>query len=430
MFPDKLEDLTSVQENIRKILVNKREPEVGVAVERVVQGNYQAYMGTVGPSIYKASVLKTYDTCMLGISLGSRKFENGKFEGCITWISEHFRYCYLVVADSIYRYTLQVMNQEHGDEEACRGLALSLGNAFIAQHNWVIKHYAELCNFEWVRMSQVEKHIDFEHRLNAYRKYYAEDAALKMLINNAAKNYLVEADTPVAKALAEQERSKSLERNIDLCSNYFLEEMAIFTCLHQQGCKVMVYPGSIKPLEVLSERKVAIAPKIFIQIRLNLKSKGIRCVASNQQTHIKRTPCGDAITTFLGEEEWSHMLRYMKLRQFKLGDVITLKGSSERVLKILSKGTVEVLSGDLVTGTLKQLRIYKPISLIDQEAFWGLSSSNNIVALEDSEVWLLSKKSCIKMSKHHPHVLLSLIRYTIESLRKYDASHNNSTKVA
>lgn len=373
-----------------------------------IKYRYIADMGTVSPQSIKKTVLKDYDACMLGISLGNQKSELDKFQGTIKWISAHFNRCALVVGDSIYKYTLQI--QQNLSIKDAISLALTNGQNFIAEHESIVARYRDRCDFDWICMSDVEENINFDIYHKIYKKIYYKDAFFRSQINLSSENYLC--GLPNSQKLLS---APLLQKNIDICANYFLEESAIFTCLCESNWNVLVYPGTIKPLQILSKGEIDGVPKPMlklIQIRLNLQKSTPYFIRTVQEDNsMQLDPAyGFSVLQNFKQDEWASLLNYTKRKSIQAGDVLLSPVNTNRSLIILIKGNVEILTGDLEKGNVKPIAKCGAISFLGERSFLGEPPTSKIVAaLTDCEILILTNQSYEKMKRQVPKLGLKLL---------------------
>ncbi len=405
-----LEELLILQEQVKDRIDDKRsliDKQVKSSQSRTIKYRYKIRWGTITPKHMKKQVLQGNGSCMLGISLGSAKSEGDRFEASIRWISQHFSRCVLVLADSIYRYTFQVTNKVN--IEAGRAAALKLGGQFVDDYQEIINRYRESCDFQWVKMSEIEQCPNFAHYHQSYQQLYHNDQQFHQQMNSEAQSYL--------SALADaQTLLHPLEKaqNIALSAEYFLEESAIFTCMCANGEHTLLYPGTIKPLQILSEGVMPGIPepiRKLILVRLNQSTQTPYFSPPGKSDDTTYAPAySSSILENLNDEEWSHILQYTDHRQFQAGDVLVQQGETARFLVILLKGNVEVISGDWHTGDVKQTLICGPISLFGERSFLeGYPVSKTLAALTDGEILLLTSRSLQKMVRRVPSTALHLL---------------------
>ena len=133
-------------------------------MSRIIKAEVQRQQGiTASPSTrrYKASLAKASPAatraeltaqrkCFLAISLASKNSEGGRLEACLAWISETFEECMVLVCDSLYRHTLQVVQQTPPSEAPA--LAQEHARQFVLAHEEMIDAFSGRCRF-CLRMS-------------------------------------------------------------------------------------------------------------------------------------------------------------------------------------------------------------------------------------------------------------------------------------
>lgn len=375
---------------------------------RTVNYRYKAKLGTVTPSSMKKVLFQTHSSCVLGVSLGSANSEGDRFEGSIRWIAQNFSRCILVVADSIYRHTLQIT--EHiAPEEGCVE-ALKLGADFIAEHRAIVDQYRDECEFEWRCMSQIEQHPEFSCYHQAYHDLYEHDGHVQAAINDEAHKYLAGLSRDAGST-----GSLSTEQSVAVSAKYLLEESAIFTCLCEQGEPVFVYPGTIKPLLIFSQYDGAGVPepiRKLVMVRLNLSTKNVYFSADPgplaEEALLPAHAC--SVLGDLSDEHWAHIQQHAEHRRFQAGDVLVPKGRTNRALTILLKGHAEVLEGDWNSGEVKRTLACGPVSMFGERSFLeGEPATKTLAALTDGELLELSAYSLKKMKKKVPSTVTHLL---------------------
>lgn len=389
-------------------LIPKKQEDIypQFKLTRVLKPKYNVKIGAVTPKHVKKN-LTDYPSCVLGISLGNAKMEDDQLEASIRWISENFTHCSLAVGDSIYRYTLQATQTI--EEQESKNKALQIGRDFVAKYEPMINRYRDTCNFEWACMSKVQQHVNFDKHHLVYKQLYVDNSVFKNLVDDSSNSYLSGAQD--ISALSESEKEEKLK----ITTNYFIEESAIFTCLCEEDRNLLIYPGTIKPLEIIAGGEIDGIPKSIqklIQIRINLKKKGSYVVRNaNDRIPTPIPPAHDLkLLTKIKNDNWDLFLSYTNKRRYKSGDIIVFNGMSNKDLYVLTKGNVEVLTGDMESGRLMQREKRGDISFINEQNFLNGSPRNTTVAaLTDCEVLFLSGKSFIKMLRINPEIAAPLL---------------------
>ncbi len=258
-----LEQLKLIQSKICKAIDIKKQ-DLNLTQ---IQG-YKASLAKVFPTHLRSS-LSEYQKCVFITSLGSKHFLNLKrLEACIKWISKNFQACIVLVGDSIYRLTIQ-LTQELKEDEALLE-AMNTGEKFINENSYLFDQYSQNCKFEFKKTSQIEKQSEFEMYYQSLQYLYQKDQSFQNMVNSFAQTYLNRDEQVEAKNNQEDYDQEKM----DLGTTYLLEESALFTCLAKQGWSVLVYPGSIKTFEEISEGlhpEVPLPLKQMVWVSLRLK---------------------------------------------------------------------------------------------------------------------------------------------------------------
>nr|VFJ94244.1 MAG: tRNA-dependent cyclodipeptide synthase [Candidatus Kentron sp. H]VFJ94805.1 MAG: tRNA-dependent cyclodipeptide synthase [Candidatus Kentron sp. H]VFK01923.1 MAG: tRNA-dependent cyclodipeptide synthase [Candidatus Kentron sp. H] len=224
---------------------------------------YKAKVDRVSPHSER-NTFERLDRCFLGVSLQNRNFARPKLAGIVQWIGRRFPHCTVLVADTVHRITLEV-TQGLAPEVALIE-ALALGQEFIHRERCVFEHWSEQTEFSFVTCGEIRQRP-------AYGGYHRE------LVR------LFETDIPFSESMesfghayyrgrsAHLDPEQSIRRSVD----YFLEELAVFACLQQEGLPVMVYPGSLGALAEIPEGLHPGAPRELLDlivVSLRLKGRG------------------------------------------------------------------------------------------------------------------------------------------------------------
>ncbi|NEO63566.1 MAG: tRNA-dependent cyclodipeptide synthase [Moorea sp. SIO1F2] len=225
---------------------------------------YRVSLSKVSPARLRSS-LSEYQKCIFGISLGSKNFvERKRIEPCIKWISENFNACLVLVTDSIYRLTIEVRQGVKGDE--ARLEAIRTGEQFINENYSLFEQYSGSCQFQLKKASEIEQQSDFKRYYEELQSLYQKNESFQGLVNLFAQNYL--------NRIQQLEIQQVDEGRQHLGITYLLEESALNACLVKQGWLVVVYPGSIKTFEDISEGlhpEVPLPLQQMIWVSLRLK---------------------------------------------------------------------------------------------------------------------------------------------------------------
>lgn len=241
-----LEKLKLLQSQISKTINFKIEnSELAINTKKIDRKYaYKASPKQIFPKNLQDS-LSNYQRCILGVSLGSNNFlYSERIEACIKWISQNFTACVVLVGDSVYRLTVEVRERLKGNE--ARLEAFQTGQEFINKNSMLFEQYSESCSFEFRLASQIEKQSDFKIYYEELQGLYGKNESFQSLVNSFAQIYLNR-----GKEVELEEADEFGQKH--LATTYLLEESALFTCLVKEGWSVIVYPGSIKTFEEISE---------------------------------------------------------------------------------------------------------------------------------------------------------------------------------
>ncbi|MEE8057357.1 MAG: tRNA-dependent cyclodipeptide synthase [Pseudomonadales bacterium] len=229
---------------------------------------YKASIAAVSPDTEREQ-LGRYSRCFVGISLDNQNFKDGRLQAIIDWVSERFDSCIFLVADYIHRHTLNIRNGF--DSKTSEQKALTLGDAFIRTNALLFNNVINGCQFKPVRGSDIYR----DSRVMGYHqdllRLYNADATFKASIDNFANVFILR-----QKKNADTETTK---HHMHLSRSYILEELAYIAYMNNLGCRVLVYPGSIKVSEEISNGQHTNVPDVLkssITVGLKLKCRGKR----------------------------------------------------------------------------------------------------------------------------------------------------------
>ena len=268
-----LEELKLLQSQISKAINFKiQNSELTKNTEKI--GNkyaYKAISKKVFPHQLQDSLFK-YQKCVLGVSLGSNNFVySERVEACIKWICQNFTACVVLVGDSVYRLTVEVREGLKGNE--ARLEAFHTGQEFLNKNSVLFEQYSQSCRFEFRLASEIEKQSDFKSYYEELQSLYRKNESFRSLVNSFAQIYLNRGKQ------VEQEETDEADEQKHLAITYLLEESALFTCLAKEGWTVIVYPGSIRTFEEISEGLHPEVPEplkqmVWVSLRLKQKTAG------------------------------------------------------------------------------------------------------------------------------------------------------------
>ena len=204
-------------------------------------------------SIYRAKVrdvvpissrqeLRNHDHCFLGVSLENENFFTAKLISIVDWIGKNFKKCTVIIADSLYRFTLEI----HRGLKEKQGLnqALLFGREYLENQRIVFERLTDTCSFEFVFCSDIKKSED-------YVKYHEKLQALCQIDENFDTSVKSWARKYVLHYF--EENAEGFAHYVKISCEYLLEEAAIAACLVQDSSSIMIYPGSLGIFGEISE---------------------------------------------------------------------------------------------------------------------------------------------------------------------------------
>ncbi|AJC60537.1 tRNA-dependent cyclodipeptide synthase [Streptomyces sp. 769] len=188
---------------------------------------YKTEISFVSP-VSDRHTFEEHSNCFLGISLENSNFRPIKVRSMVEWISRRFSRCTVLVGDSIHRITL----------ESTRGLcppealieAMRLGREFIDEHAHIFDDFRDRTDFTFINCSEVQTSDAYQSYHRALRDYFSQDSAFRTSVEAFGRRYHSKHSNGASAA--------ELERRIQMSSDYFLEEFAIFCCLKEPGLEV------------------------------------------------------------------------------------------------------------------------------------------------------------------------------------------------
>lgn len=215
-----------------------------------VRARYRATIDGVSPLVRRDS-FEREPQCFLGVSLENANFSTAKLTGIVEWISRRFPRCTVLVGDRIHRITLETTRGIAGDEALAA--ALALGAQFLSDQAPVFERFSKETAFEFITCDSVQKTPAYLAYRDQMQRLFEDDSAFRTSVEAFGRRYH---DKHSASVSAEERK-----RRVDLSSQYFLEEFAVFACLQQRGLGVMVYPGSFSTLAEIAAGAFPEAPE-------------------------------------------------------------------------------------------------------------------------------------------------------------------------
>ena len=202
--------------------------------------------------------------CYLGISIENPIFEGDSLKALLNWASERFEQCLVVVGDDLCRFNQRIVNGLAPDKAL--EAAHRQGDAFIAQAGPIIESISK-GNIKLTRWNEHLRSDAYRQSRTALDKLFATDAGFKAAIEKDAVSF-AQRQSQRASTIAVE-----MDEAIELCCQYLLEEIAVFSALSERNWRVELYPGSeLHALVDVARGKFADVPKPLAD-RINVELK-------------------------------------------------------------------------------------------------------------------------------------------------------------
>lgn len=370
---------------------------------RVISFGSKRYRASLKSVVPKADLeeLRKIGKCLLGVSLGSSRFEGAQLEGSIEWISENFKSCGLVVGDHIYRLTLQLL---HGLEpEQARQRAIEVGQEFIQTYAPLLRQYSHDCIFEFIPMSATVKSPNYLPYLETLQQLHRNSSEFQASVLAFSELYL-----------GRGEKEVHSTRAVEISQAYLMEEAALFACLQEQGWNCLVYPGSIDSIADLVCGKFPQAPSPLQKLTfasLDLRQKGLYFADGTQKVIVasddhspNTTSGGTEFLSQLSDDQWALFMKHTKIKRFAPRELILQSQGQDHHLCFLMGGRAEVTvtRGD---GSHQQLSILEQGTVFGELSFLDdQPRSADVRALVECEVRTISQKEFAAFRLAHPEI--------------------------
>jgi tRNA-dependent cyclodipeptide synthase len=386
---------------------------------RLGRRRYRASLAKIAPERQRDEALAS-GKCMLAISLGAEKSEGARLEACVEWIKANgFRHCLVLVADSIYRLTLQV-RQGLITPAASRSAALQAGRAFVETYQPLFANADGQCRFEFKLFSEIEASPEFEPTFNEFVRLFETNPRFQESIREFSHLYLGRKEPAGVEPI---EVSWLKER---LATLYLLEEAAIFSLLKQAGWGILVYAGSIKTFLDIAEGKISGVPEhladlVFVSLRLNRGGTYYDDQAFKQVRRYVIEGNGSQAAWSLPVEELAILKGYATPVSFQPRQILVEYGRAESdyALYLLEQGEVEVaLPGD---GVKQELGLLQAGAVFGEQSFFdGQPRTAEVIARTAGRALALSRSAFEQLQQGHPQLACAWLLYVgdIQSRRK------------
>ncbi|WP_413738514.1 tRNA-dependent cyclodipeptide synthase [Sodalis sp. RH21] len=193
----------------------------------------------------KRVLLEKEERCFLGVSLENKNFQAERIGAMLKWISARFNQCELLIGDSIHRITLQTQ-MDIASEDAIN-MAIDLGQQFIERTKEILSQYECNTNFSFVTCHQLQSCTQYHEYYEKLCSYHSINSAFRKSVEEFSVRYHKK-DWGV---LSEEDK----KRKLNMSTQYFLEEFAIFACMVKNGSNIMIYPGTFSSLAEIADGK-------------------------------------------------------------------------------------------------------------------------------------------------------------------------------
>lgn len=202
--------------------------------------------------------LKNYKKCFLGLSLGNENFKGNRLKAILSYIDRNFDECNVLLADYIYRNTLQI--QENILETAALKKALKEGSE--VEKELLKLTSGKKAKFIITKCSNLLKENTYYKYLNEFKFLYSNNIHFRTSVLDFSEKFL--------------KRNQFItKKDRDLSKNYLIEELAFAACIIEKGYSILFYPGDIQIFKDISNHNIENIPKLYehlINIDLKIKS--------------------------------------------------------------------------------------------------------------------------------------------------------------
>ena len=207
------------------------------------KSRYRAWVKKVSPHTARQNI-ENYNSCFLGISLQNPSFSTAKLVAITDWIANRFQKCIVVIGDSLHRITLQIDRKLN--EKQAFSQAIFMGKEYINTEMTVFRRHADTCHFEFIYCSEVQQLKDYKQYYEELQDLFAKNEKFA----NSVKSFSMEF---VNRHMHLCEHDKSYDFYEEICREYLLEELAIFSCLFKDQIYPIFYPGSLSIFGEIAE---------------------------------------------------------------------------------------------------------------------------------------------------------------------------------
>ena len=213
--------------------------------------------------------LFAYKRCYIGISLENPIFEGNFLRALLFWSSQRFEETMVIVGDYLCRFNEKMLSGY--DTKQASQKAQSLGDSFLLQ----TKELFGMLPDKKIHLTRWKEHLqsgEYKESKIILKKLFELDSDFRASVEKDAFNFIKRQKRKNQKLLVD------IEEAIELCCQYLLEEIGVFSALSQQGWHVELYPGSeLHALVEVAKGKYIAVPKglkerISVELKISCES--------------------------------------------------------------------------------------------------------------------------------------------------------------
>lgn len=208
--------------------------------------------------------LFAYKRCYIGISLENPVFEGNTLRALLFWSLQRFDETLVIIGDYLCRYNEKMLSG--CDSKKASQKAQSLGDSFLLQ----TKELFGTLPHKKIHLTRWKEHLqskEYKESEIILKKLFESDSDFRASVERDAFDFIQRQKKKNQKPLVD------IEEAIELCCQYLLEEIGVFSALSQQGWHVELYPGSeLHVLVEVAKGKYTAVPK-GLQERISVELK-------------------------------------------------------------------------------------------------------------------------------------------------------------
>jgi len=183
-----------------------------------------------------------YKQSYIGISLENPVFEEDSLRALLWWSVKRFQKSMIIIGDYLCRFNEKLLNGH--DAAKASQVAQELGDSFLSQSKEIFEQLPnkKICLTRWNEHLKTKEYKESKAMLD---NLFASDSEFRASIEKDAFSFVKRQKRHNQKLAVE------IEKGIELCCEYLLEEIGVFSALSEQGWHVELYPGP--ELRVLRE---------------------------------------------------------------------------------------------------------------------------------------------------------------------------------